>query len=65
MDWKAFGSEGIQEIKKILVSLDREDFIDKLRDNKYGVEAYHVTECPYREVSKPSDNEHSEIFTLG
>lgn len=34
--------------KSMLVSLDREDFIDKLGENKYGIEAYHVAEFPYQ-----------------
>ena len=33
--------------RAILVSLDREDFIDKLKKNRHNVEAYHVSEFPY------------------
>ena len=32
----------------IIVSLDREDFIDKIKKNHHNVEAYHVSEFPYR-----------------
>jgi predicted nucleic acid-binding protein len=31
----------------VLVSLDKEDFIDKLKLKKPPIEAYHVTEFPY------------------
>ena len=31
----------------IIVSLDREDFIDKIKKNHHNVEAYHVSELPY------------------
>jgi len=31
----------------VIVSLDREDFIDKVTSKKSGVEAYHVSEFPY------------------
>ncbi len=31
----------------ILVSLDDEDFIRKLKNNRHNVEAYHVSEFPY------------------
>jgi predicted nucleic acid-binding protein len=31
----------------IIVSLDNEDFIDKIRKNHHNVEAYHVSEFPY------------------
>jgi len=33
--------------KAILVSLDKEDFIDKLHSKKLGIETYHVSEFPY------------------
>jgi predicted nucleic acid-binding protein len=33
--------------KAILVSLDREDFIDKLKKNRHNVEAYYVSDFPY------------------
>lgn len=33
--------------KSTLVSLDREDFIDRISDNKYGMEAYHADNFPY------------------
>ena len=31
----------------VLVSLDKEDFIDKLRSRKPPIEVYHVSEFPY------------------
>lgn len=31
----------------ILVSLDDEDFINKLKKNRHGVETYHVSDFPY------------------
>jgi hypothetical protein len=31
----------------ILVSLDKEDFIDKLTSKKLNIETYHVSEFPY------------------
>ena len=31
----------------ILVSLDKEDFIDKLKSKELPIEAYHVNEFPY------------------
>ena len=31
----------------ILVSLDKEDFVDKLKSNHQGVETYHVSDFPY------------------
>ncbi|MDI6690811.1 MAG: PIN domain-containing protein [Candidatus Bathyarchaeota archaeon] len=31
----------------ILVSLDKEDFIEKLKSKRLPIEAYHVTEFPY------------------
>ncbi|MDH2901910.1 MAG: PIN domain-containing protein [archaeon] len=31
----------------ILVSLDDEDFISKLRNNRHNIEAYHVSDFPY------------------
>lgn len=31
----------------VLVSLDREDFIDKVNSKKPNIEAYHVSEFPY------------------
>jgi len=33
--------------RAVLVSLDKEDFIDKLKRKKPPIEAYHVTEFPY------------------
>lgn len=30
-----------------LVSLDREDFVDRLKENKHNIEVYHVSEFPY------------------
>ena len=30
-----------------LVSLDSEDFVDRLKENKHNVEVYHVSEFPY------------------
>ncbi|MBS7611406.1 PIN domain-containing protein [Candidatus Bathyarchaeota archaeon] len=31
----------------VLVSLDKEDFIDRLKDKALSIEAYHVTDFPY------------------
>ncbi len=31
----------------LLVSMDKEDFIDRVKESSYGVEAYHVSEFPY------------------
>jgi predicted nucleic acid-binding protein len=31
----------------VLVSMDKEDFIDKVRSKKSPVEVYHVSEFPY------------------
>lgn len=31
----------------IIVSLDNEDFIDKIRKNHHNIEAYHVSDFPY------------------
>ncbi|MHB1907519.1 MAG: PIN domain-containing protein [Nitrososphaerales archaeon] len=31
----------------ILVSLDRVDFIDKIRKNRHDIETYHVSDFPY------------------
>jgi len=33
--------------RAILVSLDREDFIDKVNSRKPSIEAYHVSQFPY------------------
>jgi len=33
--------------RAVLVSLNKEDFIDKLKRKKPPIEAYHVTEFPY------------------
>jgi predicted nucleic acid-binding protein len=35
------------ENRAVLVSLDREDFIDKVNSEKPAIEAYHVSEFPY------------------
>ena len=31
----------------ILASLDKEDFIEKLKNKKLPIEAYHVSDFPY------------------
>jgi predicted nucleic acid-binding protein len=31
----------------IIVSLDSEDFVDKIRENHHNIEAYHVSDFPY------------------
>jgi len=36
----------------ILVSLDDEDFIGRLRKNRHNIEAYHVSDFPYYAMSK-------------
>ncbi|MGI0079976.1 MAG: type II toxin-antitoxin system VapC family toxin [Nitrososphaerales archaeon] len=33
--------------RSVLVSLDREDFIEKVKKNRYNIEVYHVSEFPY------------------
>lgn len=33
--------------RAVLVSLDREDFISKLAQNRHNVETYHVSDFPY------------------
>ncbi len=31
----------------VLVSLDKEDFVDKVKSNHVGIEVYHVSDFPY------------------
>ena len=34
-------------VKAILVSMDGEDFVNKLKENRHNIEAYHISEFAY------------------